>query len=112
MPWDRARPGTNPIYRTKAHKAARAALLRRFTPGDPCCLCGHEMWPNADGSTSNLHADHLPETDTYRGLAHGTPCPTCGQNCNQVDGAKRGRARQDDAGKPMRLTPGLIRPQG
>lgn len=79
------------IYRSKAHRDARAALLAAFTPGDPCCLCGHAMYP----PTRNLHADHEPGTNRYRGLAHGSPCETCGVSCNQVDGARRGRARQD-----------------
>lgn len=81
----------NPKYKTPAHRKARAALLKVYQPGDPCCLCNHPMWP----PTSGLHADHIPGTDEYRGLAHGTPCPTCGRSCNQVDGARRGRARQD-----------------
>lgn len=84
-----------PIYATPEHRKARAALIKAYRPGDPCCLCGHPMWPNPDGSTSNLHADHTPGTNTYRGLAHGAPCPTCKKRCNQSDGAKRGRARQN-----------------
>ena len=94
MPWDRS-AGTNPIYRTAAHRLARAALLKAYTPGDPCCLCGHPMWPLPDGRTSNLHADHLPGTSQYRGLAHGNACETCGKSCNQTDGAVRARARQE-----------------
>lgn len=95
MPWT-PRTGAAPVYRTSAHRKARAALLAAFTPGDPCCLCGHAMWPAGDGSTRHLHADHVPgTTDQYRGLAHGTrPCPTCGKKCNVHDGARRGRARQ------------------
>ncbi len=77
------------------HRKARNQLLKRYRPGDPCCLCGHPMWPKADGSTSHLHADHEPDTDRYRGLAHGEPCQDCGRRCNQRDGAKRGRSRQD-----------------
>jgi hypothetical protein len=93
MPWAK-RSGTAPVYRTKAHRDARAALLKAFTPGDPCCLCGHPMHPLPNGSTRHLHADHVPGTTQYRGLAHGSRCPTCGKRCNQTDGAKRGRARQ------------------
>lgn len=81
---------TNAIYRTRTHRMARAALLSVYQPGDPCCLCGHPMWP----PTSDLHADHIPGTDRYRGLAHGSPCPTCGKSCNQSDGARRGNARR------------------
>ena len=80
-----------PIYRTPEHRRARAALITAWTPGDPCCLCGHPMY----GPARYLHADHIPGTDQYRGLAHGTPCQVCGKRCNQSDGAKRGRARQD-----------------
>lgn len=94
MPFQRNRRA-NEIYATKAHRDGRAALLAAFTPGDPCCLCGHPMWPKPDGSLSHLHADHSPGTTRYRGLAHGEPCETCGERCNPVEGARRGRARQD-----------------
>ena len=94
MAWDRDRGPTKPVYRTKAHKAARARLIRDFRPGDPCAICRHPMWP----PTSPLHADHDPRDpsgQTYRGLTHGTqPCEVCGVRCNVVDGAARGRARQ------------------
>jgi hypothetical protein len=63
------------------------------------------MWPNPDGTTSNLHADHCPACigqgctacsgSGYRGLAHGSTCQRCRKRCNQSDGAKRGRARQN-----------------
>lgn len=89
MPWTK-RSGSAPKYRTSQHRTARARLIAAFTPGDPCCLCNHPMWP----PTRNIHADHIPGTDQYRGLAHGSPCPTCGVCCNQVDGARRGRAKQ------------------
>lgn len=92
MPFSR-RSGSAPIYATPAHRKARAALLKAYQPGDPCCLCGHPMWP----PTRLLHADHIPGTDQYRGLAHGGRCQTCGKRCNQSDGARRGRARQDTA---------------
>jgi hypothetical protein len=94
MPWSNSRPqgnGTDAKYRTVAHRQARAALLARFQPGDPCCLCGHPMY----GPTRNLDADHYPGTDQYRGLAHGNmPCPVCRLRCNRSDGARRGRGRQ------------------
>lgn len=103
MSWDRNAP-VSPKYQTKAHRAARAALLRAYQPGDPCCLCGHPMWP----PTKYLHADHEPGTDKYRGLAHGTkPCADCGQRCNVTDGARRGNRRSrgltDDDGQRRRL---------
>jgi len=91
MAWDRSAPVPR-VYRSLQHKQARAAMLAAYEPGDPCCLCGHPMWP----PTSALHADHNPHDPTsYRGLAHGTrPCEVCGKRCNVLDGAKRGRARQ------------------
>lgn len=99
MPWT-TRKGTAPIYRTAAHRAARAALIAAFRDGDPCCLCGHPM----HGPTRYLHADHLPGTTKYRGLAHGTRrCPTCGKRCNVRDGAKRARAKQDTPTRSTRL---------
>lgn len=90
MPFPR-RVGAAPVYRTTEHRKARAKLIEDYEPGDPCCLCGHPMWP----PTRNLHADHDPATGDYRGLAHGSPCEVCGVRCNQSDGAKRGRARQN-----------------
>jgi hypothetical protein len=50
--------GSSPTYRSATHKKARAAMLAAYRPGDPCCLCGHPMWP----PTSTLHADHDPAT--------------------------------------------------
>lgn len=94
MPFAR-RKAADAIYYTPTHRKERAALIAAYRPGDPCCLCGHPMWPLPDGRTSNLHADHIPGTDRYRGLAHGSRCQTCGKRCNQSDGARRGRARQD-----------------
>lgn len=87
--WPRTN-GAAAKYRTAEHRNARAALLNRYRPGDPCCLCGHPMYP----PTSGLHADHDPVTGGYRGLAHGTPCEVCGKWCNQEDGAQRARTRR------------------
>lgn len=98
MPWAQ-RKGSARIYQTPEHRAARAALIAAHQDGDPCCLCGHPM----TGPTRYLHADHVPGTDRYRGLAHGTrPCPTCGRKCNVQDGAKRGRARQANRSTNLR----------
>jgi hypothetical protein len=83
MPWSDSRRGASPIYRTPEHRKARAKLLAAFQPGDPCCLCGRPMYP----PTRNLHADHDPAGNGYRGLSHGL--------CNVRDGARRGRARQN-----------------
>jgi hypothetical protein len=81
MAWAR-QSGQAPIYRTARHRKARAALLQAFRPGDPCCICQQPMYP----PTSALHADHVPGTDTYRGLAHA--------DCNREDGAQRARQRR------------------
>lgn len=91
MPWAR-RSGTAPIYRTAKYRTDRAALIAAFQPGDPCCLCGHPMW-----TTRYIEAQHRPGTETLVGLAHGTRnrCHTCGKGCNQTDGGKRARARQN-----------------
>lgn len=78
----------NAVYRTRTHRLARAAMLKAYTPGDPCCLCGAPMYP----PTSELHADHNP-AGGYRGLAHA--------RCNVRDGARRGRARQDERSSPL-----------
>jgi hypothetical protein len=91
MPWSRSRPSSDDRGYGPAHRKARLAYLAAYQPGDPCCLCGHPM----HGPTSGLELDHLPGTQTYRGLAHGmTRCSTCGLRCNRTDGARRGRARQ------------------
>jgi hypothetical protein len=81
MAWVK-RNSAAPIYRTTAHRRARAALIAAFTPGDACCLCGQPMYP----PTRQLHADHEPGTLAYRGLAHA--------QCNVEDAARRARARQ------------------
>lgn len=85
------RQGAAPLYRTRTYLRARAALVAAFRPGDPCCLCGHPIL-----TARYVEAQHTPGTEHLEGLAHGTrnPCPTCAKRCNQVDGAKRGRARQ------------------
>jgi hypothetical protein len=93
------RNGAAAIYRDPAYIKARAALVAAFQPGDPCCLCGHPIW-----TARYVEAQHQPGTTNLVGLAHGTrnACPTCGQRCNQVDGAKRGRARQDKRSTNLR----------
>lgn len=88
------------------HVKARTALLARFTPGDPCCLCGHPMY----GPTRNLDADHLPGTEQYRGLAHGNGrCQTCGLRCNRTDGASRGARKTNAQRKVTRQRSTTIR---
>jgi hypothetical protein len=103
MPFAR-RSGSKPVYRTAAHRTARAELLRNYQPGDPCCLCSHPMWP----PTRNLHADHDPITGDYRGLAHGTPCQVCGKRCNQSDGARRGAQIVNGNREQLRTTEPLV----
>lgn len=76
----------------KDHQAERDRRVAAFTPGDPCCLCRHPMY----GPTRDLDLDHLPGTNQYRGLAHGTTsCPTCGERCNRTDAARRAREQQN-----------------
>lgn len=90
MSWRSSRPRPSRSYNTPEHKAARAALLARFRPGDPCCLCGRPMWP----PTRDLDADHRPGSTEYRGLAHGA--------CNRSDGARRARAKQSQGVTTLR----------
>lgn len=105
---------SRPIYSTRAHRRARTTLLTHYTPGDPCSICHHPMHPQPNGTTTNLHADHCPHCQGrgcdqcaglspvpgYRGLAHGSKCPTCGHRCNQRDGALRALAAQGHEGSP------------
>lgn len=95
MPWDRNRP-RSADYGT-AHAKARREAAKRHDPADPCSICGHPLGPMGRW----LHYDHSPDRATYRGFAHGAPCPWCSAyagkpvRCNQRDGAKRGRERQN-----------------
>lgn len=66
---------TNPYDRT--HRKARAAALRALVDGTPCHFCGRPMTHDM-----NLHLDHDPHGNGYRGLAHAW--------CNSLDGARRG----------------------
>jgi hypothetical protein len=98
VPWAK-RSGSAKIYADPAYRKARAALVAAFTPGDPCCLCGHPIW-----TSRYIEAQHRPGTEQLDGLSHGTrnPCPTCGKRCNQVDGARRGRTRQEKRSTDLR----------
>lgn len=91
MPWAK-RKGTAALYTDPAYLKARRELVKAFKPGQPCCLCGHPIT-----TARYVEAQHIPGTKRLQGLCHGTNnrCPTCGRRCNQVDGAKRGRARQN-----------------
>jgi hypothetical protein len=69
-----------------AHIKARAAAAKVHEPTDPCVRCGHALGPMGKW----LHYDHDdrdPTRTTYLGFAHA--------KCNVVDGARRGRARQE-----------------
>lgn len=59
-----------------AHQNAREAALRVLTPGTPCHLCQHPMWP-----AQRLAFDHTPDRTGYRGLVHA--------RCNSRDGGQR-----------------------
>ena len=88
MPWSNNRPRS--AHYRYAHTVARRAAAQRHHPNDPCTRCGHPLGPMGRW----LHYDHNGARTAYLGFAHGSPCPYCGQRCNQVAGAKAGRARQ------------------
>ena len=88
MPWSTNRPRSSDYG--AAHAKARKAAAAQHDPSDPCTRCGHPLGPMGRW----LHYDHAPDRQSYLGFAHGAPCPWCGKRCNQVAGAKAGRARQ------------------
>jgi hypothetical protein len=109
MPWDRSN-GTDPKYRTKEHKAYRASLVNQLNrDGYLTCTAATCVMPtrtitNPNGrARDGLHAGHADNGIDYEGAQHAA--------CNVSDGARRARAKQDEP-KPMRLTPGITRPQG
>ena len=85
MPWSH-RPSRDPSVYGAAHRKARKdalAALARAGVG-VCCLGGEPIYPG-----QALHLDHRPDRRGYRGLA-------CAQH-NVQDGARRGRARQEQS---------------
>ena len=68
------------------HQRARAKAMARLKRDGVgvCCIGGEPIYPEMG---RQLHLDHTPDRQGYRGLA-------CAEH-NVRDGAKRGRARQD-----------------
>lgn len=66
-----------------AHRAVVSAMMRAWSPGDPCARCGHPTLPG-----DRLDADHDDSGDGYLGLSHASPCQTCGRRCNQRAGGQ------------------------
>ncbi|GAB3884548.1 hypothetical protein [Terrabacter terrigena] len=99
MPFKKGRP-TASLYRSAKYQADRTALVKAFKPGQACVLCGHPIHV-----VKYVEAQHIPGTDQLLGLAHGTRnrCTVCRRPCNQTDGARRGRARQDNRETRTRL---------
>jgi hypothetical protein len=91
MPWAKSRPSADRRGYGTQHRKARAAAAERHSPNDPCTRCGHPLGP----MSKSLHYDHSADRSRYLGFAHGAPCPWCRRRCNQVAGAKAGRARQN-----------------
>ena len=111
MAWDGTRSGTDPKYRTREHKQYRDGLVRQLKrDGQLTCTAHTCVMPtraitNANGNEPDgLHAGHNDDGTAYDGPQH--------RSCNVSDGARRGRARQNNAPKLMPLTPGIIRPGG
>lgn len=89
MAWSTSRP-RSAAYGSE-HAKARKAAAARHDPSDPCTRCGHPLGPMGRW----LHYDHNASRTGYLGFAHGAPCSWCRKRCNQVAGAKAGRARQN-----------------
>jgi hypothetical protein len=80
--WDR----TTNVTTTKRGYGYKHAMARRIAadkhhPSDPCTICHLPLGE----MSSDLHYDHQPDRDGYRGFAHA--------GCNRTDGARRGSAR-------------------
>lgn len=93
MPWENARPGTDPKYRSPAHiaytKRLKAQLKAR---GSLTCTARECVMPsraitNPNGNQPDgLTAGHADNGVDYDGPQH--------RKCNTRDGAKRARAKQ------------------
>jgi hypothetical protein len=87
------------------HRAARAAAIRRFTPGQPCASCGRPittlwMTDRKGRIVSAVDLGHEPGTGKtrYRGLEH--------RSCNRSGGAAYGnRLRGVRRGSRQSTTP-------
>lgn len=89
MPWSSSRPSADARGYGAEHRKARAAALAQLDRDGVgiCCIGGEPIYPG-----QNLHLDHTPDRQSYRGLA-------CAAH-NRSDGARRGRARQNSS--PLR----------
>ena len=110
MSWDRS-AGTDPKYRSPEHRRETQRLKRELARHGalectaPVCLMPTRAITNPNGrEPDGLQAGHNDDGVTYAGPQHA--------RCNVTDGARRGRARQDDQQPAMRLTQGLVRPGG
>lgn len=93
MPWSTTRaPGTQPKYRTKAHRRYRDSLVRQLER-DGYLICTAQVCVFDDRTITSpngrqrdgLHAGHEDNGVDYRGPQHNA--------CNVKDGARRGNAR-------------------
>jgi hypothetical protein len=92
VPWDRT-SGTDPKYRSKAHRDYRASLVRQLKRDGylmctaKTCVMPTRMITNPRGrDRDGLHAGHDDSGTQYDGPQHNA--------CNVTDGAKRARAKQ------------------
>jgi hypothetical protein len=87
MPWSNSRPGTDPKYRTKAHRDERAKWVREIKrTGSAQCAqpeCVMDSRTIYDGQP--WHLGHDDTGTRYIGPVHPA--------CNVRDGARRGNAR-------------------
>lgn len=93
MPWDRT-TGTDPKYRTREHREARARLVAQLKrdgylicTATTCVLPSRHITNPNGRAGEGLHLGHADDGVTYAGPQHNA--------CNVKDGAIRGRARQE-----------------
>lgn len=87
MPWDRSAPSA-PKYHTAEHRRTRARLMAQLQR-DGYAICAQPICLAPTRTIRPGMRVHLGHDDTgtrYIGLVHA--------RCNVVDGARRGRARQ------------------
>lgn len=94
MPWDNARPGSDPKYASREHRDYCTALKRQLKRDgylvcvETECLFDSRLIVNPNGRDADgLTAAHNADGVTYRGPAH--------RQCNVREAAVRARARQD-----------------
>ena len=102
MAWDRSK-GTDPKYRTREHREARAALVRQLhrdghlTCTAKVCVMPTRWITESNGRKRNgLHLGHADNGIDYDGPQHNA--------CNVKDGARRARAKQDAPKQPSSCT--------